>query len=81
MLADREILINSCATSHDTHLSKLLTVSGATPPLLPLLLFFFFFIYNLTLIFFFFLHPPRTQGGRRIKKSWKSRNNGNDTKN
>ena len=26
MLADREILINSCATSHDTHLSKLLTV-------------------------------------------------------
>ena len=26
LLADREILINSCATSHDTHLSKLLTV-------------------------------------------------------
>jgi hypothetical protein len=26
LLADREVLINSCATSHDTHLSKLLTV-------------------------------------------------------
>ena len=26
LLADREVLLNSCATSHDTHLSKLLTV-------------------------------------------------------